>query len=414
MPSPKLSEKFKGKPFGEIAKIIESKYKDRFDPISTRGKMAEMQTLRDEQEYLKQKMEIQENLKNVLAQARQPQQAQPQQMQTPMMSSNEGVGVPMQQDNQGAYSHAASQSYNEQFAYGGKMNYADGGLFDNIFTARSSGMESFQPITAPARPLPAMNIQVPQSVQKAGIMQPQVNTQSGVNEQINPLRYAPLLSNIYNIVATRKPKSTASTLAGMGVRTQVDESLANQVQPRQTQFNNVDFSNLERGITNQARGFTGTNMNVSGGNAGQFVANELANQGNVMNAIAQARLAQQQGNQQTAQLNAAEQARIDQLLMAQAGQQQQVQAQNIGIGMQMADLDARNQGAATQNRLVNIAGLTSKLGAIGREEDQMKMIANALGYSSFGTFMESMTPEEREKALPSIAMLMNSIFKARE
>lgn len=413
MPSPKLSEKFKGKPFGEIAKIIESKYKDRFDPISTRGKMAEMQTLRDEQEYLKQKMEIQENLKNVLAQARQPQQAQPQQMQTPMMSSNEGVGVPVQQDNQGAYAYAASQSYNEQFGYGGTMDYGDGGLID--FGMNKFGTPDFgsTPTTFSFSPQKNPVASTVPLAQYQGV-QPGDLRSDNKSEQINPLRYAPLLSNIYNIVATRKPKSTASTLAGMGVRTQIDESLTNQVQPRQTQFNNIDFSNLERGTTNQARGFTGTNMNVSGGNAGQFVANELANQGNIMNAIAQARLAQQQGDQQRAQLNAAEQARIDQLLMAQAGQQQQVQAQNIGIGIQMADLDARNQGAATQNRLANIAGLTSKLGAIGKEEDQMKMIANALGYSSFGNFMESMTPEEREKALPSIAMLMNSIFKARE
>jgi hypothetical protein len=413
MPNPKLSDKYKGLSFGQIAKAIEKKYEDRFDPISTRGKMAEMGTLRDEQEYVKQKQQIQENLKQVLAQAQQlqiPQQVDPTQMSNPMVASNEGVAPQMlpPQD----MGHSASQSYNQQFGYGGTMDYADGGLLD--FGMKRFGNPTFEstPTTFSFSPQQNPVASTVPLAQYQGV-QPGDLRVDATSEQINPLRYAPLLANIYNIAATRKPKSTASTLQGMGIRTQVDESLANQVQPRQTQFNNIDFSNLERGITNQARAFTGTNMNVSGGNAGQFVANELANQGNVMNAIAQARLAQQQGNQQVSQLNAQEQARIDQFQLAQSGQQQQVQAQNIGIGMQLADLDARNQGAATSNRLANIAGLATNLGNIGREEDQMKMIANALGYSSFGTFMESMSPEEREKALPNLINILQGVFKSR-
>ena len=394
MPQPLIADKYRGLSFGEASEKVMKKYEDRFDPISKRGMDAELTSLRIAQEQLKAKEVLKQQIEESLIAAQQ-MQTTPQttsQVVAPQVASNAGVSVNPVED-QTAFNHAASQSYNEQFAYGGTMDYFGGGLFDNITTAQSSGMESFQPITAPARPLPAMNIQVPQSVQKAGIMQSQVNTQnSGVNEQINPLRYAPLLSNIYNIVATRKPKSTASTLAGMGVRTQIDESLANRVQPRQTQFNNIDFSSLERGITNQARGFTGTNMNVSGGNAGQFVANELANQGNIMNAIAQARLAQQQGTQQTAQLNAAEQARIDAIRQAQAQMQAEIQGQNVQVGMNLANMDAANLGAYNNMKNANINALFENIGSIGRESDLMKSVAAGTGYDMFGQYFADGAP----------------------
>ena len=167
------------------------------------------------------------------------------------------------------------------------------------------------------------------------------------------------------------------------------------------------MSQLERGITNQARGFTGANLNASGGSGGQFIANELGNQSNVMNAIANARMQAQGQDRQTQAMNAQEQARIDQFMQGQAGQRQQAQAQNIGIGMQMADLDARNLGAFNSNRGAQIAGLATNLGNIGKEEDQMKMIANALGYTSFGNFFEGLSEEDKAKFLPSLLQMFN-------
>jgi hypothetical protein len=239
----------------------------------------------------------------------------------------------------------------------------------------------------------------------------QRNRPEGFTPEVsNPLRYAPLAANLFGILSARKAPSTQSEMARMGYRTSIDETLGSQVSPRQTLFSNVDVSQLERGITNQARGFTGSNLNVSGGNAGMFLANELANQGNVMNAIANARMQAQQQDRQTQAMNAQEQARIDQFLQGQAGMRQQAQAQNIGIGMQMADLDARNAGAFASNRMSGIQALGQNIGNIGKESDQMKMVANALGYNSFGDYVQSLPPDQRGNAMQGFLAMISSMF----
>jgi hypothetical protein len=56
--------------------------------------------------------------------------------------------------------------------------------------------------------------------------------------------------------------------------------------------------------------------------------------------------------------------------------------------------------------MAQIAGLTSNLGAIGKESDQMKMISNALGYNSFGEYVASLPQEERAGALASLFKMM--------
>lgn len=378
MPSPQLADKYKGKTFGEISKDIESKYKDRFDPISKRGMMAEMETLREQQEYVKEKQAIREQMEQQIAQAKmmqenpemaqqmameqemqqqQMQQQQMQQMQQPEMgiTSNEGVGInPMEQPDLG---HSASQSYNQQFGYGGQMNYSGGGPFKSITTMQSSGMES------------------------------QINPEQNF-QGINPMRFAPLAGNIASLAMARKPSSIKSDMEKMGYKTSIDENIGN-VAPRQTQFSNIDYSGLERGIQNQARGFSATNANMSGGNAGMFMANELGNQGNVMNAITQARMQQQTGNRQTQQMNAQEQARVDSMRQQQAGMRAGIQGQNMQMGMNLANIDAQNTGAFNNFRIANIMGLADNIGNIGSESDMMKAIASGAGYDMFGQFFQN-------------------------
>jgi len=401
MPNPKLPDTFKGQTFGEISKNIESKYKDRFDPISRRGLMAEMGALRDEQEFQKAKQQAREQLQQLLTQQQQPQDPmQMQQGQDPMMqqpmqtpevfASNQGVAPEIPQEDMGNFAHAASQSYNQKFAhggnmdygYGGQMKYFNGGPFDTITITPTSGMESQ--------------------------MQPQTSPQTN-----NPLRYAPIAANLLGILNTRRAPSTQSQMRGMGFNTRVDETLANRVTPRQTQFGNVDMSQIERGIQDQARGFTGANVNVSGGQSGQFMANELANQSNVMNAIGQARMQGQMQDRQTQAMNAQEQARVESMLQQQAMQRAGIQGQNIGIGMQMADLDARNEGAFNSMRMSGIQALGQNIGNIGRESDQMTMIANALGYNSFGEYVQSLPAEQRPGAAQALMQSLGNIFKAR-
>lgn len=424
MPSPQLADKYKGKTFGEISKDIESKYKDRFDPISKRGMMAEMETLREQQEYVKEKQAIREQIQQQIAQAKmmqenpemaqqmameqemqqqQMQQQQMQQMQQPEMgmTSNEGVGInPMEQPDLG---HSASQSYNQQFGYGGQMNYSGGGPFKSITTAPDSGNISLAR-QSPLNTVPSFNRNI-NDVPNMGF-QNFLNTtaknqvegsmknynqgqEQGQNFQgINPMRFAPLAGNIASLAMARKPSSIKSDMEKMGYKTSIDENIGN-VAPRQTQFSNIDYSGLERGIQNQARGFSATNANMSGGNAGMFMANELGNQGNVMNAITQARMQQQTGNRQTQQMNAQEQARVDSMRQQQAGMRAGIQGQNMQMGMNLANIDAQNTGAFNNFRIANIMGLADNIGNIGRESDMMKSIASGAGYDMFGQFFQN-------------------------
>jgi hypothetical protein len=473
MPNGKLSDKYKGKPFGQIAKEIQSKYQDRFDPISKRGLMSEMSALKDQQEFQKAKMEAQQMLQQAMTAPQQMQQPQMgMQMQAPMMASNQGVAPQMIQEQ--PVGHSASQSYNEQFGYGGTMDYFDGGFTDpndpytNLagYTGINVGYQGdgklpktvvqnnnnvndppkkwdgFNLIATDSNPgnVSRVNPEITNMPNKIAEISDkrnpfQATTDAAINklkeradsrlhymfnqrnkpkevvpETNNPLRYAPLLANLYGIVSARKAPSTQSELAKMGFKTSLDENLGSQVVPRQTLFNNVDVSQLERGITNQARGFTGANLNVSGGNAGQFLANELGNQSNIMNAIGNARMQAQQMDQNTQRLNAGEQARIDQFLQAQSQFGAGIKQANIGIGMQMADLDARNLGAFNTNRAAQIAGLATNLGNIGKESDQMKMVANALGYNSFGEYVQSLPPEQRGNAMQGFMQMIGNMF----
>jgi hypothetical protein len=487
MPNGLLTDKYKGKAFGEIAKDIQAKYKDRFDPISKKGLMAEMSALKEQQEYQKAKMEAKEMLDQVLQQQKMAQQQammgqdpmqqdmgmqqdpnmqpqmgmeQPQQMGQPPVS-NMGISPEMPQQDMGNFQRAASQSYNEQFAYGGTMDYYGGGFmgqnnntnfgqtspeinlanYGNARFATPSFNQtptkfSFAPQAQSPRQQnsqvdltsflkrPDLNLSVTTPGLRKQLQSQEFNRninntnnsqqQLSQNQGVNPLRYAPLASNLYNIISARKAKPIEDDLRRMGYDTSIDDTLATRVNPRQTQFSNVDMSQIERGITDQARGFTGANLNASGGNSGQFMANELANQGNVMNAIANARMQAQGQDRQTQAMNAQEQARIDQFRQGQYGQLAGIQGQNINIGTQLADLNARNLGAFNTNRSAQIAGLASNIGNIGKEEDQMDMIANTLGYNSFGEYVANMTPEERKRLFPSLTGRMKQAVKGNK
>jgi hypothetical protein len=487
MALPQLPDTFKGKTFGQISKDIEAKYKDRFDPISKRGLMAEMGALKEQQEYQKAKTEARQMLEQQMQQAQQinPMQdsmEQPmdasmvnpmeQQMGTPIESSNQGISPEMLPQDNTNFQHAASQSYNQQFAYGGNMDfqdqiqYANGDwlnrpkIMSNLFMQQSTEQNPIlyntntntkvnakNKINASAKAIPQTNtydnidyfadINYEDKLNKSynnllngksfdqiidarlkGIDAPikekaDVYTKPINPQGIDPMRFAPLAANLYGILSARKAPSTQAQLNKMGFRDRVDESLATRIAPRQTQFSNVDMSQIERGITDQARGFTGSNVNMSGGQSGNFMANELANQSNVMNAIANARAQAQMQNQQVRGMNAQEQARVDAMMQQQAMQRAGLQGQNIGLGMQMADFDARNLGAFNANRQAGIQALGQNIGNVGKESDMMKMIANMTGYNSFGDYIQSLPPEERPSATRALMQSLGNIFKAR-
>jgi hypothetical protein len=200
----------------------------------------------------------------------------------------------------------------------------------------------------------------------------------------DPLSYAPVLGGALAMINNKRAAPIERNFV------EDNTSLLGQVTPRQTQFSNVNMDQVERGIGQQARGFTASNINASGGNAGSFMANELANQGNVMNAIANARLQAQGQDRQTQQMNAQEQARIDGFNQTQNAQMQQAQAQNQGLNAQLAlqydDIDARNEAAFRTNRNDAMQSMLGTLGSIGRENTTNNMILGATGYNSFGGY----------------------------
>ena len=145
-------------------------------------------------------------------------------------------------------------------------------------------------------------------------------------------------------------------------------------------------------------------MNVSGGNAGQFLANELANQSNVMNAIANARMQGQMQDRQTAAMNAQEQGRIDQFLQAQAQQEQGVQGMNAQLALQYQDLDDRNEAAFLTNRNNALQTMLGTIGSIGRENTLANMILAGTGYNPFGQFGQQ---------TPTLLQSLSGLFKRR-
>jgi len=397
-----LPNKYKGKTFADISKNIQKNYADRYDAISQRGLMSEMEALRQEQEYQRAKQQIKESLNNILNNPNP--QAQPQQQTVPQVNpNNQGVQVqPNTQQPDTSFNHAASQSYNQQFRNGGwieadeyRPEPLDMSGFDQQFLNNQTLIDASR----------LNNLNNNQNVGIGGLPQTQISSRGIAPQGNNILRYAPIAGNLFNILTARRPDPIQNNLS----KTSVDQGLATRVQPRQTQFSNIDFSPIERGINQQARSFTGNNLNVSGGNAGAFIANELGNQTNVMNAIAQARMQQQQSDQQTQAMNAQEQARIDQFKQAQNSQAANIQAQNIGLEMQMEDLNARDLGAYNTNRSANIGAIFNSLGNIGREQDQMDMIANSLGYNSFGQYVQNLTPRQQQ----GISEWLRNLLSAR-
>lgn len=417
MPNPILSDKNKGKSFADISKSIQSKYADRFDPISQKGLMAEMNTLKEEQEYKKAKMEIEEQLRQQLN-PQQPSQEQfnpmgQEQIQPPI--NNMGAGIDMPQQGQDTnFNREASQSYNQEFAYGGKMKYGGGGPFDSINELPSSGIESkmFNEFLNKSflNQQPGLNIQAPNvDITPSFSQAVQFPTKNNTGDaQSNSMRYAPMAANIYSMLSARKPTSNMAKMQNMGYNTSVDPSLATRVQPRQTQFSNIDFNPIERGIQDQGRGFTANNINVSSGNAGAFRSNELANTSNMMKAISNARMQQGQSNQQTQAMNAQEQARVDGFRQNQNQMLAGIQGSNMQMGMQLADLDARNLGAFNNMKNANITGLATNLGAMGKESDRMKMISKALGYNSFGEYIKSLPKKDQANAISQLLGLNRS------
>lgn len=328
------------KTFADISKDIQKKYKDRYDPISLKGLTSEMERLRDLQEEVKTQME-------------------------PKISPEE----------------ATQQFFN-------------GGPFDKITIGRNSGYSSFPEFTLPnIKPDFGINA----NIKPFGTDPTKMNERTyGVSPTDNPevvptgtygrdpLMYASALGPLAALMMNKKTDPIDRGAAGRFVST--GAAGVGDGTGRQTEFKDVSMSPIERALAEQGRGFSGMNAQVSGGNAGQFLSNELANQVNILGQQGQAKLGQQQMNTQIAGMNAQEQARIDQIKMQNQARNMQAEQVNAGLALQYDEIDAMNEGAYRTNQSNAVQGIFQNLGTIGKENTQGNIILKALGYDEMGNY----------------------------
>jgi hypothetical protein len=390
-----LPDKYKNKTFADISKEIQSKYKDRYDPISNRGKMAELNGLKQAQEQEKLKQEFKQKFAetiNSLASGEQ----QTSEANAPMGSmpaDNEGLNVP--QPNMQEQGHPASQSYSQDFG--------DGGEFEPFLPSRAmTGAKKKEPFSF--GDLGGFGIEGSNDFSTPETSK--ISDWWNSNDIGGKLskggqgleKLAPMAINIGQLLSSRKPKDVRSQVGD----TQLDN--AKFTAPSRTHYSKVDFAPIEKGVREQGRAFSATNRNVSGGNAGQFLANEQGNQGNMMDAIANARMQEQIQNNQVAGMNAQDKARYEQILNQQAMSRQNTEQANIGLGFQIEDINARNLGAYQSNKSNILSQLGENLSARNKEKMLSQGVLEALGYGVTGKYANN--PEE-------LNSIFANIFKAR-
>lgn len=345
----------KTKTFADISKDIEKKYGDRYDPISLNGLKSEMQRLRDMQERVKEQQQLEQEIQ-----------------------------------------------VQEEFALGG--------LFKNIFTGKDSGNSSYvfkEPgdFTPDPIDMTGFNEQIDknqilidkqrnQNVSNFLQNDPVITNNKQSTETFrkedtssitrDPLMYALTLGPLAALLMNKRTDPIDRSEAGRFVST--GKAGVNTANPRQTQFDKVSMSPIERAISERSRGFSGANVQASGGNAGQFLANELANQVNVLNSQGQTSLGQQQMNTQIAGMNAQEQARIDQIKMQDKARQQQAENINAQLALQYDQIDDMNEGAFLTKRSNAVQAIFQNLGNIGKENTRDNIILKALGYDEMGNY----------------------------
>jgi len=352
-----LQEKYKGMSFAKIAEEINKTYKDRFDPISIRALNSEMKSLEEAQEYIKQKNEIQTNLEATRQQVQEKQQQQfqsdiPQQQDNfqaaPPTAGNEGVGFqPTEQ--QDTFNRAASSTYNEKFADGGNM-FGNGG----------------------------------------GIL--------GLGLQAAPLLIDGLQLGQLERAAPTPRRTINADITGA----------LSKFKPRETNFKNIDINNIERGMIESSARFAQNNINASRGNAGSFVANQLANSANLASSIGQARMAAQVEDRKTAQLNASEKARGDALNLRKNTSIARLDLNKARINSQINtradDADAANLAAFESARADLQSSIGNNLGTIGKTIFDNARISKLYGYDILGNYKNG-TPEQKSKSISTMMEL---------
>jgi hypothetical protein len=369
-----IPDKYKGKSFAEIANNLQSKYKDRHDPISLRGLNKDMGDLQEAQDYKKQLMAIQQQTEQLLnnPQGMQPQgqvQEQAPNMEgMPAMGGNENAQVNIPQE-QTTFNREASSDYNEKFWDGGFSDTSD---VKRIET--SAGISGG--IVMPNVDVTGVDVPSSDSSSRPDWM-------GGVGLA---MQTAPLIGNIASLATLQKPEmQTARTINTNGIT-----AALKNFNPRENRFDKVDLNQVERGINEASGRFTQNNVNASRGNAGSFIANEMGNQLNLYRGIGDARLKAQLQDQNTAQLNAADRARVDNMNFQKASSIAQLEGTGdmFNAKMQYATdtTNAQNNAAYESEKAKLWSNLASNVANIGSSLSNVNTAANTQGYGQSGGY----------------------------
>ena len=385
-----LPDKYKGKSFAKAAKNIQDTYQDRFDPISMRGMRKTFESLKAAQEQVKAQQAPQQG-----------QEQQQGQMGAPQVQPVQG-GQPnvdlSQAESNTPFDREASKAYNEKFAYGGNMSndYFNGGELNNVsstpFTPfdTSDGSDIFNTQIQSGDQI-QLDRYRSQAAAKGNdkdklTSQDKNKIMGGIGLA---LQGAPLIGNIAQLATLKKPdKETART-----VNTSAMTAALDNFNPRQQNFDKIDMNQVERGITEASGRFTQNNVNASRGNAGSFVANELANQNNLYRAIGDARMKGQQSDLQVDQMNAQEVARVDamnaQKAMTKAGISSKADMFNAQMQYRNDVNNAQNEAAYDTRKAELWGGIAGSVANIGASLGNMAKANKATGYDQFGNLSSS-------------------------
>lgn len=113
-----IPDKYKGKSYAEIAEKINDNYKDRYDSISLRGLTSQLNELRKSQEHKRQVLEA----RQVLEQEQSLEQVNNDPTSISNPTSNQGISPDLNTENNSTFNHSASQTYNNKFNNGGKVD----------------------------------------------------------------------------------------------------------------------------------------------------------------------------------------------------------------------------------------------------------------------------------------------------
>ena len=147
----------------------------------------------------------------------------------------------------------------------------------------------------------------------------------------------------------------------------------------------LDRTQIERNIENQASNLRRSLTDVAAGNQAYLSSNLLASQSSISNTLANA-------NMQAELINMQEKNRNEAI-------KNNAQSINARIRASVDEINARERGAYVSNISSSLTNLSNNLGLLGKQELMKEIIANSLGYDWRGNYIKSIAQKDLKKGL---------------